>query len=140
MALAGNAVALWAAALVVPGISLWETAAPRTPGAVGIGEQTTVPTVIALVVVAAVFTLVNAVVKPVVRLLALPLVILTLGLFHLVVNAMMLLLASSITSALQPLGVQYAVSGFWPALWGGVVIGLVNWVLGMLLSDVAIRR
>lgn len=140
LSLVGNAIALWVAALIVPGIALWETGAPHTPGGGAMGEQSTVPTLTALLVVAVVFTLVNAVVKPIVRLLSLPLTVLTLGLFLLVVNAMMLLLTSSITSALEPLGVQYAVSGFWPALWGGIVVGLVNWALGVLLTDVASGR
>ena len=75
----------------------------------------------------------NAVVKPVVQLLSLPLTILTLGLFLLVINALMLMLTSWITSAVHLFGAEYVVSGFWAAFFGAIVIGLVNWVVGMVL-------
>jgi putative membrane protein len=128
-----NAVALWVATLIVPGISLSETKAGGA-ASVGAGDtQVSVPTIAALLIVAVVFTLVNAVVKPIVQLLSLPLTILTLGLFLLVVNALMLMLTSWITTTFQPFGAEYVVSGFWAAFFGAIVIGLVNWVLGMLV-------
>lgn len=93
------------------------------------------PTIAALLIVAVVFTLINAVVKPIVQLLSLPLTILTLGLFLLVVNALMLMITGWITTTFQPFGAQYVVSGFWAAFFGAIVIGLVNWVLGMLIPS-----
>lgn len=130
-----NTLALWVATLLVPGISLRETTGIYAPGAGAIEDQISVPTVTALLIVAVVFTLVNAVVKPIVQFLSLPLTILTLGLFLLVVNALMLMLTSWITGAVQLFGAEYVVSGFWAAFFGAIVIGLVNWVVGMVLPS-----
>lgn len=128
-----NAVALWVATLIVPGIDLHETVGIYDPGAGALEDQVSIPTVAALLIVAVVFTLVNAVIKPFVQLLSLPLTILTLGLFLLVVNALMLMLTSWVTTTFQPFGAEYAVSGFWAAFFGAIVIGLVNWVFAMLI-------
>lgn len=128
-----NAVALWVATLLVPGISLHETVG--TPGAGALDSELSIPTIIALLIVAVVFTLVNAVIKPIVQLLSLPLTILTLGLFLLVVNALMLMLTGWITTTFQPFGAEYVVGGFWAAFFGAIVVGLVNWLLGMLIPS-----
>lgn len=128
-----NTLALWVATLIVPGISLHETSGIYAPDAGAVDSQVSVPTITALLIVAVVFTLVNAVVKPIVQFLSLPLTILTLGLFLLVVNALMLMLTGWITSAVQLFGAEYLVSGFWAAFFGAIVIGLVNWVIGMFL-------
>ncbi|GGK50447.1 phage holin family protein [Nocardia camponoti] len=85
-----------------------------------------------IVIIAAVFTAVNAVIKPIIKLLSLPFVILTLGLFLLVVNAGMLALTAWITS-LTDYGLR--IDGFWAAFWGGVIVSLVNWVLGLVVPD-----
>lgn len=130
-----NAVALWVASVIVPGITLHETTRIYDPAAGGAVDATTVSTISALVVVAVVFALVNVVVKPFVQLLSLPFTILTLGLFLLVVNALMLMLTSWLTEQFHPFGAVYAVSGFWAAFFGAIVIGLVNWVLGALVPD-----
>lgn len=128
--IAANALALWLAASFVDGFGLgrmdfnWvgslSTAAPPHDTQFWIS----------LAVVALVFTLVNMLVRPVVKLLSLPLIILTLGLFLLVVNALMVMLTGWISTQLD-LGLY--VGGFWPALWAGVVIALVNWVIGLLI-------
>nr|WP_313312684.1 phage holin family protein [Dietzia maris] len=130
-----NAVALWVATLIVPGITLHEISGASAQNAGAIDNEVNVPTITALLVVAVVFTLVNAVIKPIVQLLSLPLTILTLGLFLLVVNALMLMFTGWITTTLQPFGAEYVVSGFWAAFFGAIVIGLVNWVLGMLIPS-----
>jgi putative membrane protein len=67
-----------------------------------------------------------------VTLLTCPLIILTLGLFTLVVNAGMLLLASWLAGLI---GIGFRVDGFWPALWGGLIVSIVSAVLTMLLKD-----
>ena len=104
-----NAAALSAAAHYVPGIrltgSLWD-----------------------ILVVALVFGLVNALLKPVVVLFSLPFILLTLGLFTFVVNGLMLLVTARLSAHL-------AVSGLGAAIWGSLVISLVSWLLGSLLSD-----
>lgn len=83
---------------------------------------------ITLVLAAVVFGVVNAVVRPVVALLSLPLTVLTLGLFALVINAAML----GLTALLLP-GMR--VAGFWPAFWGAIVVGIVSWIASHLVAD-----
>ncbi|MEV6548878.1 phage holin family protein [Streptomyces sp. NPDC051597] len=85
-----------------------------------------------LVLVALLFGVVNFVVKPVVKLLSLPLFILTLGLFTLVVNALMLLLTSWLAGKLD---LSFHVEGFWTALLGGLIISIVSWALHIALPD-----
>ncbi len=74
---------------------------------------------------------VNAVVRPVLRLLALPITLLTLGMFALVVNGISLWLASAI--AVRWFGVGFHIEGFWPAFWGALVVSGVTLVLSKLL-------
>ncbi|MEU1074529.1 MULTISPECIES: phage holin family protein [unclassified Streptomyces] len=85
-----------------------------------------------LILVALLFGVVNFVVKPVVKLLSLPLFILTLGLFTLVVNALMLLLTSWLAGKLD---LSFHVEGFWTALLGGLIISIVSWALHIALPD-----
>ncbi|GAA2427775.1 phage holin family protein [Streptomyces glaucus] len=85
-----------------------------------------------LILVALLFGLVNFLVKPVVRLLSLPLLVLTLGLFTLVVNALMLLLTSWLADKLD---LSFHVEGFWTAVVGGLIISIVSWALHVVLPD-----
>ncbi|MEU6974817.1 MULTISPECIES: phage holin family protein [unclassified Streptomyces] len=85
-----------------------------------------------LILVALVFGLVNFLVKPLVKLLTLPLFILTLGLITLVVNALMLLLTSWLA---DQLGLSFHVDGFWTAVLGGLIISVVSWALNVVLPD-----
>lgn len=114
-----NAVALAVAAWLIPGITLDEGA-------------TNTDRAITLAIVAVIFGLVNALIRPVVKLLALPLIILTLGLITFVINALMLMLTSWITGNLD---VEFHVEGFWPALVGALVITIVGWALDAILPD-----
>lgn len=82
--------------------------------------------------IALVFTVVNIFVRPLVKLLSLPLLILTLGLFTLVINALMLMLTAWLSS-LTAYGLT--VDGFWTALWGSLIISIVNFVLGVVVPD-----
>jgi putative membrane protein len=104
-----NAAALWVAAYLIPDITLSDR-----------------PVVV--LVVAAVFGLVNALIRPVVKVIAFPLTLLTLGLFTLVINAAMLQLTDWLTTGLD-------VVGFWPSVVGGIVISLVSWFLSALIHD-----
>lgn len=81
-----------------------------------------------LFLVAAVFGLVNALLKPIVTLLTCPLVVLTFGLFTFVINALMLLVTSSLSARW---GLGFSVASFWPAFWGGLLIGIVNTILSV---------
>lgn len=118
--LAINAFAIWLAAEWVTGIAI----AKPGPDAL---QYAGVVLVIALV-----FTLVNMLVKPVVQLLALPLVILTLGLFLLVVNALMLMLTAWVTDHLN---YGLFVEDFGAAFWGALLISIVNLLLGWLVPE-----
>src|SRR5438876_2367125 len=81
--------------------------------------------------VALVFGVVNAIIRPVAKILTFPLIIVTLGIFALVVNGLMLWLTSALSSAL---GLGFHVSGFRPAFWGALVVSLVSTILSMLLK------
>lgn len=83
-----------------------------------------------LVVVGAIFGLITSFVRPLVRLLSLPLIILTLGLMLLVINAFMLMLTSAISESLD---LGFNVDGFWVALFGSIVISLASIVLESVL-------
>lgn len=85
-----------------------------------------------LIVVALIFGLVNFVVKPVVKLFSLPLLVLTLGLFTLVINALMLMLTSWLADKVD---LSFHVDGFGTALLGGLIISIVSWALNMVLPD-----
>ncbi|MDT0545538.1 MULTISPECIES: phage holin family protein [Streptomyces] len=87
---------------------------------------------ITLILVALVFGLVNVVVKPVVKLLAFPLFILTLGLITLVINALMLLLTSWLAGKFD---LTFHVEGFGTAVIGALIISIVSWALHVVLPD-----
>lgn len=118
MQIIANGVALWVASLLLDGIEFGATGTQR---------------VLTIVGVAVVFGIVNALVKPLLALISLPLVILTLGLFLIVINALMLLLTSWLSGVI---GLDFTVqSFFWDAVLGGIVVGAVATVVGMLLPD-----
>ena len=114
--LAINAVAIWITSLWIDGIEI--TQSESTGGQIAV-----------VLVVALVFGLVNGLVKPIVKLFALPFYILTLGLFTLVVNALMLMLTSWLTEFTK-WGLH--VDGFWTAVLGALVISVITWVLSPL--------
>jgi putative membrane protein len=116
--LLANAIALAVAAWLLSGITIQGS---RTTGRV-----------LTLLIVAAIFGLVNAVVKPIATILSLPFIVLTLGLLIFVINALMLLLTSWISDALN---VPFHVNGFGTALLGALIITVVSWLLNVLLPD-----
>ncbi|RIQ31172.1 phage holin family protein [Jiangella rhizosphaerae] len=117
--------------LLVNGFALW--VATRIVDGVTISSDSTSSEVLTLLVVALIFGLVNALIKPVVQLLSLPLLILTLGLFTLIVNALMFWLTSWIADALD---VPFHVEGFfWEAVLGALVVSFVSWILNLLLPN-----
>lgn len=85
-----------------------------------------------LVGVALILGLVSSLVKPVLTILSLPIVILTLGLFLLVINAAMLLLTGWLAGLL---GIGFHVTGFWPAVGGAIVITIVTWLVDKVLDQ-----
>jgi putative membrane protein len=82
--------------------------------------------------VALVFGVVNAFVRPLMQILTFPLILVTLGLFLLVVNGLMLWLTSSLSASL---GLGFHVNGFWPAFWGAIVVSVTSLLLSMVLRD-----
>lgn len=115
------------------GIALW-VVTKIVPGVTFVGGQTTLQRVGIIFVVAMIFGLVNAFIKPVVQLLSIPLYILTLGLFHVVVNALMLWITAWITDNTTHWGLHIA-DFFWDAIWAAIVLSLVSWVLSLVLRD-----
>ena len=113
-----NGFALWIASLIVDGVD--------------IEASTTTEEVLTVLAIAAVFGVVNIVVRPIVKILSLPLYVITLGLFTFVVNALMLLLTSWIADLLD---VPFHVDGFWDALIGGLVISFVSWLINLVLPS-----
>lgn len=85
-----------------------------------------------LLAVALVFGAVNAILRPILTVLSCPLVLLTLGLFTLVINALMLIFTAELADALH---LGFRVDGFWPAFWGGLVVGMVSLALTLLVRD-----
>ncbi|WP_106396505.1 phage holin family protein [Actinocorallia populi] len=86
---------------------------------------------VTLVAVAAIFGIVNALLKPIIKTLGCAFYVLTLGLFGLVVNALLLMLTGWIA---EQVDLPFAVDGFWPALWGAIIVGVVGWALSLVLD------
>ena len=108
-----TAAALWIATQIVPGVT---HSGPWT----------------SLLLVAIVFGLLNAIVRPLLKLLTCPLILLTLGLFTFVINALMLWLTSAISATL---GLGFHVAGFVPAFLGALVITVVSVLVSLILRD-----
>lgn len=113
-----NAVALWVCTLLITGIELG-----------GSAHSTRIAT---LIVVALIFGLVNAVLKPLIRTVGCAFYVLTLGLIGLVVNALLFLLVGWISGKL---GLPFHVAGFWPAFWGAIVVAIVGFILHLVIPD-----
>ena len=112
------AVALWVATIVVPGIYV-----DATSTSTGIAT---------LLGVALIFGIVNAVLKPIIKVIGCAFYVLTLGLIGLVVNALLFLLVSSIAQSLR---LPFAVDGFWSAFLGAIVVGVVAFILHFVIPD-----
>lgn len=113
-----NGVAIWLATLVLSGLEI-------------VGSQSPAQTVGIVLLVALVFGLVNAIVKPIVKLISLPLYVLTLGLFTLVVNALMLMLTAWITEQ-TTWGLR--IDNFGTAVLGALIVSVVSMVLSSTAS------
>lgn len=88
--------------------------------------------VVTLVMVALIFGVVNAIVRPIVTFLSLPFIILTLGLLLLVINALMLMLTGWVSTEI---GLGFHVEGFWTAVGGAIVVTVATWLLELVLPD-----
>jgi putative membrane protein len=108
-----NAIALFLAVYLVPGVALeggW----------------------ISILWLALIFGLINAFLRPLLKLLTCPLIILTLGLFTLLINTFLFWLTSQVG---QAFGIGFTVDGFWPAFLGGLVVSVVSVIMSLILKD-----
>ncbi len=112
------AVGLWVATLVVPGV--------------GVGADTTASGIGTLLGVALIFGVVNAVLKPIIKVAGCPFYVLTLGLIGLVVNALLFLLVGAIADGV---GLPFEVSGFGAAFFGAIVVAVISFVLHVAIPD-----
>ncbi|MEU5157468.1 phage holin family protein [Glycomyces sp. NPDC021274] len=110
-----TALALWLATAIVDGIHLY--------------GDSVLERFFSLVLVAVVFTLVNTFVKPLIMAIGCALYVLTLGLFGLVVNALMFWLTGWVS---EKLSLGFYVDGFWPAFWGAIIVSVTMWVMDLL--------
>jgi putative membrane protein len=117
--IAVNAVAIWVATVILDGVS--------------VDAKDTTHKILTLAVVGALFGLVNAFIKPVVKLFSLPFYILTLGLFAFVVNAFMLEIVSWIS---DKVGISFHIDHFfWSAIGAAIVVTFVSMVLNLVMPD-----
>ena len=113
-----SAAALAVATWVVPGIQLLAGSDWSKTGT--------------LLGVAAIFGVINAVLKPLIKVIGCAFYVLTLGLAALVVNGLLLWLTSVVAGDLT---LPFHVTGFWPAFWGAIIVGLVSWLLHLIIGD-----
>ena len=108
-----NVVAIYVAILIVPGIDLQSG-------------------LVSVLWLALILGLINAFVRPLLKLLTCPLILLTLGLFTLLINTFLFWLTSQIGHAF---GIDLVITGFWPAFLGGLVVTAVSVVMSLILRD-----
>jgi putative membrane protein len=113
-----TAVGLWVADLLVSGIS--------------VSGKATWENVLTLLAVALIFGIVNAVLKPLIKLVGCLFYVLTLGLIALVVNGLLFLLTGWLADQLN---LPFHVSGFWAGFWGAIIVGVVSWLIGLIIPE-----
>ncbi|SCF46245.1 putative membrane protein [Micromonospora matsumotoense] len=118
-----TAIALWVTTLIVPGVD--------------VTGRNGANTALTLLVVALIFGVVNAILKPVIKVVGCVFYLLTLGLFALVVNALLFLLTDRLARALD---LPFRVDGFWAAFWGAIVMAVVTWLISVAVPDRWERR
>jgi putative membrane protein len=121
--LLANAAALAVATWLLSGITLSSDSTGRS--------------IMVMLVVALIFGILNAIVKPIFKLVTAPIVLITLGLFLLVINALMLLLTSWLS---DQVGLGWHVNGFWTAVLGSLIVSVVSWLLNTFLRDKGEQR
>ena len=114
-----NAVALWLTTLIVTGVHV-----------VPFGQKDTLAVVLTYLLLAVIFGVVNGIIGNLIRIVAFPLYVLTLGLIALIVNGLLLLLVAWISSLI---GFGLVVDGFWWGVLGALVLALISWLIGLIL-------
>jgi putative membrane protein len=116
--LAASAAAVWIATLILPGIR--------------VNAETTAGTIGTYIAIAILFGVVNAVLRPIIKLVGCGLYVVTLGLIAFIVNGLLLLLTSWFAGLL---GLPFHVDNFWPsAVLGALIIGIASWLLNMFVK------
>jgi len=113
--------ALWVVTLILPGMDF-------------VGGSTALQKVGIVLVVAVIFGLVNAFIKPLVQVLSIPFYILTLGLFHVVINALMLWITAWITDHTTHWGLHID-HFWWTAIWAAILLSIVGWIFSLLFRS-----
>ena len=108
------------------GVATWAVSGITLPAASGWSKAGT------LLVVALIFGIINATLKPLIKVVGCAFYVLTLGLVALVVNGLLLWLTSWVAGKLS---LPFHISGFWAAFWGAIIVGLVSWVLNLFIRD-----
>lgn len=114
-----NALALWITTLLISGVQITTDSTGKKIGTI--------------VLVAAIFGLINSIIRPIVKTIGCAFYVLTLGLIAIVVNGALLLLTSAIAGGI---GLPFHVENFWPsAILGAVIMGVISWLLSMVVKD-----
>ena len=108
------------------GVATWAVSGITLPAASGWSKAGT------LFVVALIFGIINATLKPLIKVVGCAFYVLTLGLVALVVNGLLLWLTSWVAGKLS---LPFHITGFWAAFWGAIIVGLVSWVLNLFIRD-----
>jgi putative membrane protein len=108
------------------GVATWAVSGITLPAASGWSKAGT------LLVVALIFGIINATLKPLIKVVGCAFYVLTLGLAALVVNGLLLWLTSWVAGKLS---LPFHITGFWAAFWGAIIVGLVSWVLNLFIRD-----
>lgn len=122
-----NTIALWLTTIIVTGVSVVSYGA----------EGDTTALVLTYLLVGLIFGLVNGIIGNLIRIVAFPLYVLTLGLIALIVNGLLLLLVAGISDLI---GFGLEVDGFWWGVLGAIVLGLLSWLIGVLLRPIVGRK
>ena len=118
-----NFIIRWIATAVAVGVAVW-----IIPGITAVGNDGTV----AVIIMALVLSLINISIKPIMQVISLPITVITLGIFYLIVNALMLELAAWAATGLFASGI--AIDGFGSAILGSIVISIVSAIVNGLLG------
>ncbi|MGG5173101.1 phage holin family protein [Pseudarthrobacter sp. J1738] len=133
-----NSLALWVASFLLPGLTIASTATANAAANAGAGDNSaTVGVVLAYLFIGLIFALVNTLIRPLIKLLALPITVLTLGLFSIIINAGMLYLTAWL-SGYTPVHLQID-AFFWTAILASLIISVISLVVGGMTKPLTKR-
>jgi putative membrane protein len=115
---------------LISAFALWVTT--KLVSGIDVTGSSTTKNLLTLLAVALIFGLVNAILKPIIKVVGCVFYLLTLGLIALVVNALLFLLTDWIAGLLD---LPFNVNGFWPAFWGAIVMSIVTWAISLVIPD-----